>query len=257
MLGWIGVWRYGWGARASVPLALVSLPRVPPLAPPGRAAGGGRPGDGGGAAGARGLHRDHQLPHPGRDDRGRVRRRDRARRRATRTRSRSSRRSSRWPTSGWSRIFPAHGAPAAGPAGPGARAGHRQARRPGQGAAGDLAARARRPSRGDRPGRRRRAAARLPCAHPALLPPAAGARGADHRRGLRRARRRPGHARMAPPALRPAPSADVVDGAVAPADHAHRAHVGLPSRASRPTRASSTRSSTTSSTIGDSAACNC
>ena len=91
------------GRAASVPIGLVSLPGVPPLAPPDGASGGGRSGDGGELLAPEVFIVITSYPHPGRDDRGRVRRRDRRGGRATRTRSRSWRRSSRWPTSGWSR----------------------------------------------------------------------------------------------------------------------------------------------------------
>ena len=190
----------------------------------------------------RGVPRRHQLSHPGRDLARRLHAPRSRRRRATRARSRSSRPWSRWPISGWSRtcsgawrrrrsvrLILVRGT------------GDRQARRRWPGRCGAVAAAGTAPGcRGAGAGRRRRAAARAasraPCRssgccpslgalttdEDCLVPEVGAAMRAWHR--LRFAQR---HLLMC------------VAGAVAAADHADRADVGLPRRDRDRSRASS------------------
>ena len=162
------------GRAASVPLALVSLARVPALAPPDGALAAAGPETAAELLAPRGVHRRSPAiasrPRP-----------------PLAAFSAAIGEAARYPNPVTivaaivemadqrlvKDLFRRLAPPAAGPADPGARAGHRQARRLARALrAISIAGRTGR-SRGDRPGRRRRAAARLPRPHPALLPPAA------------------------------------------------------------------------------------
>ena len=230
VIGAIGLWRYGWNLLhlvRSVWYRRVRFRRwrraCRPASGRGREGRGRRP-----PARARALHRGDELPHPCRDhghgDRSSAGRGDPL---WPARHARGLDRRDRRPASVQERL---HAPLAASPCPAHARARQRdgQARRRGAGPAchrqGTPAAR----GRGHPPGWRRRAAARLPRSHPALLPPDAGPCWPHHRRGLRGGRWRPVDARLAPAALRPASPADVLDGAFGAADHAHRPDGGLP-----------------------------
>ena len=154
------------------------------------------------------------------------------------------------------RVFQRMAPPPRGPPDVRAAPGDRQAPRHGLLAACGLALPAAGRCRGHGGRRRHAAPARLPFAIAAVPAADAGRRRHHHRRGLR-GRQRPGHAGLASPALCPAPSADVVDGAVPPPAGADRTDVDPTAARSRPIRASSRRSRPTTSITGGSAGCSC